>query len=441
MAFKLRKILGVLRLFKRPAKQWLSAPNWAYSPLEPILHPSPWRLRLLGFSALIAQPLFGWIWTSWLPQPYENLWLRCLLGVLGLLLTLKVVTQQLYNVKIQALFSVIIWVEFPFFFSLMYFCNGGSPPWMASLCAVILVYHHLTDWRLASIGTLTAAATAWSLSYLSANSPPQITSTVLATNAVAIAFSWGCALLLGISSANSRRAQLASTLATMGIMAHELRTPLSTAALLGEAMQMEVTRQPANPMSAQIEKLAVRLHSLVRNMNRQIDTQIANAKLQQLPPETELVSAAQLVSDVVANFPYIASRQRHCLQVHIRDEFTFRSSARQFSQVLDNLLKNAFFSLTEADSRYTTGVLRIEVNRSGNWGTIVVEDDGMGIEPALLSHVFKPFFSSNRGTGHGLGLAFCQQVVKSAGGSIQVKSKFAVGATFTITLPLSNGVK
>ena len=71
-------------------------------------------------------------------------------------------------------------------------------------------------------------------------------------------------------------------------------------------------------------------------------------------------------------------------------------------------------------------------------GRIVVSDDGMGIEAALLPQIFKPFFSSNRGTGHGLGLAFCQQVAQSAGGSIHVKSDYAVGATFTIELPIAS---
>ena len=76
--------------------------------------------------------------------------------------------------------------------------------------------------------------------------------------------------------------------------------------------------------------------------------------------------------------------------------------------------------------------------RSGQVGKILVEDEGMGIEPELLPQIFKPFFSSNRGTGHGLGLAFCQQVVQSAGGNIHVKSEFAVGASFTIELPVSS---
>jgi two-component system CAI-1 autoinducer sensor kinase/phosphatase CqsS len=91
-----------------------------------------------------------------------------------------------------------------------------------------------------------------------------------------------------------------------------------------------------------------------------------------------------------------------------------------------------------ADSRFPVGSLRVEVSASGLVGKILVQDEGMGIEPELLQQIFKPFFSSNRGTGHGLGLAFCLRVVQSAGGSIQVKSEFAVGASFTIELPISS---
>ena len=42
----------------------------------------------------------------------------------------------------------------PVFFFWMYWMNGASPVWLGSVSAMILVYYHLTDWRLASLGTL-----------------------------------------------------------------------------------------------------------------------------------------------------------------------------------------------------------------------------------------------------------------------------------------------
>ncbi|MEO7159177.1 MAG: HAMP domain-containing sensor histidine kinase [Polaromonas sp.] len=407
------------------------------APLEPILHPSPWRVRLLGLALFAGNPLFYWIWSSWLPQPYENPWLRALMSLMGLVLLSKPVNRNLSSRRVRILVSAIMWIELPLFFSWMYLCNAAGAAWLPSLCAIVLVYYHLTDWRIATLGTVSGALVAWGLFHLVNPGSPVMMGRQYALDAVVMAFSWGSALMLGVSSANLRRDQLAHTLTTMGIMAHELRTPLSTAALIGDAIQLEVQRQPAHPRAVKLDQLGQRLHALVRNMNHQIDTQIANAKLLQLPSHTEPVCAATLVKEVTAAYPYASSRQRECVRVLIHDNFTFCASPTQFSQVLDNLIKNALHSLTAADSTWHAGALRIEVDQVKMQGRIVVADDGMGIDPALLPQIFKPFFSSNRSTGHGLGLAFCQQVVQSAGGSIQVKSGYAVGAVFTVTLPIA----
>ena len=100
-------------------------------------------------------------------------------------------------------------------------------------------------------------------------------------------------LLLGLSSANLRREHLASTLTTVGIMAHELRTPLvhrgadrATRSARSAAPARHGARKRRN-----LKSWASRLHGLVRNMNHQIDTEIANAKLLELPRYSEMVGA------------------------------------------------------------------------------------------------------------------------------------------------------
>jgi two-component system CAI-1 autoinducer sensor kinase/phosphatase CqsS len=55
----------------------------------------------------------------------------------------------------------------------------------------------------------------------------------------------------------------------------------------------------------------------------------------------------------------------------------------------------------------------------------------------LRKRIFQPFFSTDRGTGHGLGLAFCQRVVQGAHGTIRVKTAPHQGAVFTIELPVA----
>jgi two-component system CAI-1 autoinducer sensor kinase/phosphatase CqsS len=109
-------------------------------------------------------------------------------------------------------------------------------------------------------------------------------------------------------------------------------------------------------------------------------------------------------------------------------------------RVLDNLVKNALHSLQAASSVLNPGDLRIEVGSRQAEGRITISDKGIGIDAASLHRVFEPFFSTDQGTGHGLGLAFCKRVILAANGSIRVKSEPAAGAVFTITLPVDRQV-
>ena len=403
--------------------------------LEPMLHPSRWRIRALGLSTSIGHPLFYWVWGELLPQPYESLTLRLLMSGLGLcLLVFPRFSATPPSRSSAAIFTAIFWITLPLFFAWMYFCNGGNPVWLASLGAMFLIYYQLTDWRIATLGSISGVAIAWVLFNTIGPFAPDMPLRQVLTSVVVIAFSWFMGLVLGISSSNLRREQLNYTLGTMGIMAHELRTPLATMSLIGDAVRIEAPE--CGTSSDKLEKLGTRLQSLVRNMNHQIDMQIANARLLRLPVHKEAISAAELVRQAVADYPYRSTKERECVQVLVRRDFLFEGSQALFAQVIDNLLKNALRSLAAATTASQPGDLLIEVGTLHNRGRIVINDRGVGIEPALQARIFEPFFSTDRGTGHGLGLAFCQRVIQSANGTIRVKSEPARGAIFTIELPL-----
>jgi two-component system CAI-1 autoinducer sensor kinase/phosphatase CqsS len=126
------------------------------------------------------------------------------------------------------------------------------------------------------------------------------------------------------------------------------------------------------------------------------------------------------------------------VRVKIHGDFAFHGSHALFSQVIDNLVKNALRSLAAGSSATQPGDIAIDVGVQHERGRIVVADRGVGIDPELQPRIFEPFFSTNRGTGHGLGLAFCHQVVHAARGTIRVKSQPGHGAVFTIELPISS---
>jgi signal transduction histidine kinase len=104
----------------------------------------------------------------------------------------------------------------------------------------------------------------------------------------------------------------------------------------------------------------------------------------------------------------------------------------QLGQVFLNILLNARQAIKNQ------GTITITTRASEKNITIIVEDDGCGIEAEILPSIFDPFFTTKKpGKGTGLGLGICRTIVKKYGGEITVESEAGKGTSFTITLPLS----
>jgi len=414
-------------------------PRWllqeiVHAPLEPILHPSANRLLWIGWFTFLGHLTFGWIWGVWLPQPYENPVTRVVLALLAAIYVLPATTREPSSGQSGLLFGVATWIQLPWFFTWMYCMNGGDAAWLASLTAMILIYFHATDWRLASVGLISGGIAGWLTAV--ATQDPGAAWSHPAANWVVLAFASGMGLMLGLSSANLRRTRLINTLSAIGVMAHELRTPLATVNLMGDVLRTLARNDPPEHKSRKIDDLATRLQNLVRSMNRQIDTQISNAQLMRLPREPRQIDATDLVNEVIKNYPYQSSRERDCVRLHVQSNFSFLGSRALFAQVLTNLLKNALHSLASASSAPKPGGLRLDVGLHQGKGRIAVSDHGVGIGHEQKARIFEPFFSTQSGVGHGLGLTFCKNVVEAANGSISVRSEPAMGAVFMIDLPL-----
>jgi two-component system, CAI-1 autoinducer sensor kinase/phosphatase CqsS len=409
--------------------------NILCAPLEPILDPSPRRLRFIGWAALFGQVLFGWIWMNVLPQPYDNMTLRLVAASLGIILLLKRVSDVPDAKATEWLFGLIVWFELPVLFSWMYLQNPFSQAWFGSVVAMILLYYQTTDWRLATIGLLSAIGLGVAGTYARAGHVA-LANSVSADECFVIFFAWSMAVVFAMSSANIRRKRLENALTTMGILAHELRTPLATLSLLGDALRGQVSGGESGEGN-RLADIAWRIFSLARAMNQQIDMQIANASLMRLSPNKDSVHAIEVVQLALAQYPFRSQRERESMQLDFKDDFAFKGSQRLFVQVLLNLLKNAMRAVAALQTPLEKPGICIEVSRSGASGIIQVTDFGVGIASHLLRRIFEPFFSTQSDTGHGLGLAFCRTVVRAAGGKIHAASIVGVATTFTIMLPIA----
>lgn len=402
------------------------------APLEPILHASPSRLQRMGLFTIVGHPLFFVIWAYLIPQPFESPSVRLFIAAFGTILLVPAVFKHPATRRTQVLFVFLATLQLPLFMSWMYAMNHYSAVWMGTLACSTVIYFHMVDWRLAIAGSSAGLA----ISVLTAHSP------IPADHAVIFSFAWAAGLLLAVSSANLRRHRLQSMLTTMGIMAHELRTPIAAGALVAEGLANE-TNRAGGARAEKIQAAASRILSLSRVMNHHISRQIANARLQ-LQSTSEAtqgkVIASQLLYGAVRDFPFANEPDRACVHVVIVEDFAFEGSVEVTHQVISNLIQNAVTSIHRDHGALKPGDLVLTARRqqSTNTATIVAADCGTGISPRVLSGLFTPFFSTDTAVGHGLGLAFCRRAVAQMGGEIQATSD-GKGATFTITVPCLSG--
>lgn len=126
--------------------------------------------------------------------------------------------------------------------------------------------------------------------------------------------------------------------------------------------------------------------------------------------------------------------RRVILNFEARDSLEIVANLTEIKQVLLNLTVNALEAVSPE-----RGEVRIGGRRAGDWVELSVDDNGKGMTPETLEHVFEPFFTAKRGAGEpgtGLGLSITHAIVENHGGRIRVESDGpGCGSRFTVRLP------
>jgi len=151
--------------------------------------------------------------------------------------------------------------------------------------------------------------------------------------------------------------------------------------------------------------------------------------------------SAVRLSDVVrsaARFAHNELRHRATLELELADDAPrVQGNGTRLEQVFLNLLINAVHALPEERAATNRITVRVYAAPDG-WVVGDVSDNGAGIAPDHLPHIFDPFFSTKpEGTSMGLGLSICHRIVTSHGGTLEVDSRPNQGTTFRVRLPAS----
>ena len=217
----------------------------------------------------------------------------------------------------------------------------------------------------------------------------------------------------------------------LGMVSHELRTPLaaikgSTAAVLGGVRNFAPAETRA--FFRVVDEQADRMIGLVADL---LDAGRIDAGTLSIAPEPTEVTA--LVEG--ARTAFLSGGGRHAVTIDLPPDLPRVMADRErIAQVLGNLLGNAARQAPESSP------VRIAAEREGAHVAVSVADEGRGIAPERLAHLFRKHARTGEGEprGSGLGLAICKGLVEAHGGRIRAESAGpGQGARFTFTLPLA----
>lgn len=213
---------------------------------------------------------------------------------------------------------------------------------------------------------------------------------------------------------------------TISDISHQLKTPLAALNIYNGLLQGEAVDVPEiQEFTSLSEKELDRINTLVQNLLKITKLDAGSIVLEKKPEDV-----AEMMNNVELRFSYRAEQEQKKL-VLFGEEDIFLSCDRDWIlEAVDNVVKNAMDHTKSGDT------IEIKWRKSASIVQIQIKDNGSGIHPEDLHHIFKRFYRSRFSKdqqGIGLGLPLAKMIIEAHNGTIEVNSELGKGTMFTIS--------
>lgn len=212
---------------------------------------------------------------------------------------------------------------------------------------------------------------------------------------------------------------------TISDISHQLKTPLAAlniynGLLQDDDMELSMVKEFADLSEQELD----RIETLVQNLLK-----ITRLDAGAIVLEKTIENVADMMRDIELHFSYRARQEKKEIILSGSDHVSFSCDRDWLSEAIDNIVKNAF------DHTESGAAIHIAWKALPSGVQIVVKDNGCGIHPEDIHHIFKRFYRSRFSIdiqGIGLGLPLAKTVIEAHGGAIEVDSELGRGTSFTI---------
>lgn len=208
-------------------------------------------------------------------------------------------------------------------------------------------------------------------------------------------------------------------------ISHQLKTPLAALNIYNGLLQGETEELPElQEFTTLSEKELDRIETLVQNLLK-----ITKLDAGSIVFEKTSENVADILGEVELHFAYRAKQEQKELVLSGDDHISLFCDHDWMIEAIENIVKNAF------DHTEQGKFIRIEWKQSASMVQIIIKDNGNGIHPEDLHHIFKRFYRSRFSKdkqGIGLGLPLAKMIIEAHRGTIEVDSELGIGTTFTL---------
>lgn len=407
--------------------------------VDKIYHYAEPNLTLVGWMGLLGFPTYYFVWSYLFPQPYESLWLRMFCSLLFAGIAFRQYLPEYARRHFPVYYLVSMTICLPFFFFYMMLMNGWSTIWamsfMASAFLHILLIHQT---KVVLSQTSLAMFAAFTLVY-EGDYHAAIQDIVWPYIPIFL-FTYVFGTLFYFRNQVEHESKVSIAKSFGAGIAHEMRNPLSALKASLEVLSSilpaeKETFQTGIKISSQELQMAREVLSdadeVIKNGNEAIDLLLTSIDENRVSTSTfKKHSMHEVIENALDRFAYKSVRDKQSLHYNVEHDFSFFGSDTLIKYALYNLLKNAFYYQSGVDFQISVSLKRVDEKNQ-----VVFRDNGIGIEPDVLQHIFKDFYTFGKTGSYGLGLPFCHKVMAAVGGKIECESVPGEWTEFTLTFP------
>ncbi len=211
-------------------------------------------------------------------------------------------------------------------------------------------------------------------------------------------------------------------------ISHQLKTPLAALNMYIEIMEEEAGQEDT------VRRFTEKSMRSLERMEQLIQSLLKMARLDtgNIVFEKRQCFVSEVVSQAAGELLERAEREGKRILTEGMSEETLYCDQQWTKEAVGNLVKNAL------DHTERGGTVRILWQRSPVMMRLTVEDDGCGIAPEDIHHIFKRFYRSKHAgdrQGIGLGLSLSKLIIEEQGGSLSVESRPGEGSVFRMAFP------